>query len=274
MALDVVVLIVVLLGALRGLAQGFLFQLGQLAVAILAFFLARWGGGLVAPHLEHLGASPQASGLLAFLLVFLVIYVVGGIFVSLATRPIRRSDRTLGWLDRSIGALLGTAKAALLVYVAVVALVVVHRTTGKLPLPYDASETGRWVLAHNVLESDAFPRVRATVKLGAVLQRRSAGQLAHDPHMLAILTHPKAAFLSSPDMVDAMKRGDWVTVLGDERVWELLDDPEVQRQLDAIDLGDPHAPPSTPPAEAPDPAAPTAPAAPPTAAPPAAPQKP
>ncbi len=253
MALDVVVLIVVLLGALRGLAQGFLYQLGQLAVAILAFFLARWGGGLVAPHLEGLGASPQASGLLAFLVVFGVIYVIGGIFVSLATRPIRQSDRTLGWLDRSIGAALGTAKAALLVYVAVVALIIVHRTTGKLPLPYDDSETGRWVVAHNVLESDAFPRVRATVKLGAVLQRRTAGELASDPHMLAILAHPKAAFLRSPEMVDAMQRGDWVTVLGDERVWALLDDPDVQRELDAIELGD--APPPAPQAEAPDPTA-------------------
>jgi hypothetical protein len=130
---------------------------------------------------------------------------------------------------------MGAAKSLVLVYVVFVVLIMVNRVTGHAPIPYESSTVGRWTLRHNLLDSDEFPRGRALVQLAAVVHQRETLSLVRDPDFLAILHHPKAAVLASPEVTSALLERDWVALIGEPGLWDLLDEPDVQRHLAALD---------------------------------------
>lgn len=236
MAVDIIASIVVLWGLLRGWLRGFMYQIGQIGMLAVAFVAARALGDLVEPHVVALlsTADPRVHRLVAFFAVFLIIYVVGLLILRAFTRDVRRASETLSGMDRGLGMVVGGLKYAVGVYLLFVALIALHESTGKIPLPYGSSVVGRWVMKHNFLESEEFPRARALAKLGWLLHSDSA-RLLDDPDFRAVLEHPKAAVLRTPEVATALVRGDWVAVMGEDAVWDLLDEPEIQEHLNAIE---------------------------------------
>jgi uncharacterized membrane protein required for colicin V production len=239
--IDVIVGILLVLASARGYARGFMFQIGQLAWALAAFFLSRWLGGLLESTAIDIGISESVAGTVTFALVFLVLYVAGSFLISRTTKEIHDVSKLITKSDRYLGLFLGAVKGALLVYVSFVVLIMAHRLSGSVPIPYGDSHTGRLVAQHNFLDSEDFPRARALkaiAKLGYIAGTQDVADLVRNPHFRAILNHPKAQVLTKPEIHRALIDQDWLTLVKDEEVWDLLDEPDIQEHLNAIEYGD------------------------------------
>ncbi len=112
-ALDLVLLIVVLLFALRCYFRGFVEELLSMAAIILGVFLAivfyRPAGEFLAEHLALESFTEVLGFAVVFLLVFLLIKILQGVLRSVI------ENINLQTLDRGLGFLLGAAEGLLLV---------------------------------------------------------------------------------------------------------------------------------------------------------------
>jgi len=235
MVIDVIVSVLLVFALLRGWARGFLFQIGQAAWAVAAFLLAKWLGKLLEPTVIDIGASQQTAGTISFVVVFLALYIAGSYLIWRTTREIHEASQALTTSDRALGLLVGGIKGVVLIYVAFVILIMTHRLTGKVPVPYASSYVGRWVVQHNFLDSEDFPRAKALAQLGTIIAKQSPLALAKNPHFQAILAHPKAAVLAEPEVQRALLDQDWMALVSHEGIWDLLDEPEIQKHLNAIE---------------------------------------
>lgn len=271
MVLDVLAAVVVLWGILRGGLRGFLFQLGQIGLLAVAYVGARGLADFVEPWIARvIDTSPLVRTTLAFFLVFFVVFALGSLVLRAFTKDLHEASKTLSSGDRILGAVVGGVKGVVVVYLAVVLLIMANQLTGHVPVPYASSVTGRWVMKHNLFETEAFPRARALVKLAWLVQGSGTGELLRNEHLQAILEHPKAAVLRSPEVVDAAIKGDWIELMGNDALWDLLDEPEIQDHLNAIEWAE--GVPAT--SAGPEPAPPPPPTAPPPAAAPPSPPAP
>ncbi len=237
MAIDIFIGIIIIWGMVRGWLHGFVFQAGQLLVMLAAFVVAKALAPPVAPYVEGLfETSYEVRHAISFFLVFFVVSFLGGFAVRALSRDLRRTSKTLSGTDRVLGTIVGLAKSGVIVYVVMVGLIVMNQSRGIVPVPYATSVSGRWVMQHNIMDDGAFPRAKALVQLGVLVHGGSAGKLLQDPHFRAILEHPKGAVLREPQVAEDLATGRWLKIVGNEAVWDLLDESEIQEHLNAIEL--------------------------------------
>ncbi|TNF33073.1 MAG: CvpA family protein [Deltaproteobacteria bacterium] len=242
-AIDFLVLLFLVWSLYRGWRQGFLYQLGQLAVVMLAYFVAKGLGGLIADPITGPDKLPPAlAETIGFFAIFFIVTIIGAVLLKKVTKDLLSFSEGLGQADKVLGILLGGAKGALIAYIAIVGLIMAHRMTGKVPIPFGDSIAGRWVMQNNFLDSDDFPRGKALAKLAWLLTTRSQQELAADPHVQAIMANPKAQTLLTPQVLGALAHKDFVSLLGNEALWEFLDEPDVQEHLNAIEWTQAEAP--------------------------------
>ena len=236
MVLDIIALIVIAWAMIRGWLRGLLFQMGQIGLLGLAYVAGRTFSEPVADWLASWASLPPAIGdSAAFFAVFSVIYGVGVLVLRAFTKDLHEAFESLSNNDRTLGAMVGVVKGALLVYLAFIGMIMANRATGSVPIPYASSYTGAWVMQHNFFESEEFPRAKALVKLGYLVHHKDAVALASDPHFQAILEHPKAEVLRSPEVAGALARGEWVSLVQNDALLDLLDESEIQEHLNAIE---------------------------------------
>ena len=235
-AIDFLVLLYLVWSLYRGWRLGFLYQLGQLALLLLAYAVAKGLGGFIAAPLtgsENL--SPALAGAIGFFLVFLIVTIVGAVLLRKVTKDLLSFSEGLGQADKGLGIVLGAAKGALIAYLVIVGLIMANRMTGKVPIPFAASMTGRWAMQHNFLDSEDFPRGKALAKLAWLVTTRSQEELMANPHLQAIMQNPKAKALFTPEVLAALADKDFIALLSKDAVWDFLDEPSVQRHLNAIE---------------------------------------
>lgn len=123
MILDLIVVGMVLLLAIFGGWTGALVQVGRLAALLLASLFASPLASLLRPLLlEKTALPPRAAGFLAGTLAFLALVIcLRFVFVFVARRLTAEGEARA--IDRGTGALLGAAKAMLISWVVVSALV-------------------------------------------------------------------------------------------------------------------------------------------------------
>jgi membrane protein required for colicin V production len=110
-ALDIVLLVIAAVLVLVGLVKGFVRLLVMIAALIVAFFLAsRFHQGL-ADHMTILKLSTEALRLVAYILIFIGVMLVGGLLGWLLRNLVKAA--MLGWADRLAGAALGFVAGAL-----------------------------------------------------------------------------------------------------------------------------------------------------------------
>jgi|GEM_PF-1083021 len=254
-AIDFLVLLFLLWSLYRGWRHGFLYQLGQLAVVMLAYFVAKGLGGLIAEPLTGPSQlTPAVAETIGFFSIFLIVTIVGAVLLKKVTKDLLSFSEGLGQADKALGVLLGGVKGALIAYITVVGLIMAHRMTGKVPIPFGDSISGRWVLQNNFLDNDEFPRGKALAKLAWLMTTRSQAELAADPHVQAIMANPKAQSLFTAGVLGALANKDFVSLLGNDALWEFLDEPDVQGHLNAIEWAPAEAtakPPEPPPTDGP-----------------------
>lgn len=123
---DLIVLLIVGLGAIGGFLRGFVQEVLSIAAWVLAIFAIRFlHTDLTAAILEFMG-SPITASILAFALLLLIPYAAMKLISSVAGRSSRNS--VLGPVDRVLGFAFGALKGMLIVVVAFSLLVLGYDT--------------------------------------------------------------------------------------------------------------------------------------------------
>ena len=118
--LDIVFLVLIVFSALRSGIRGFVHEFLSMAAVILGIAGAVFFSGLVAPLLHpYVGVGPWAQ-VIAFLGLFLVVYVVVKLFENALNRLIEHIN--LESLDRALGFFLGIAEGLFVIFVIVLVL--------------------------------------------------------------------------------------------------------------------------------------------------------
>lgn len=116
--LDILILLPLAVGLVRGLMRGFISEIIAIMVVILGFIGARlWAPPFSAWLLTQFAWPKGVCDVVAYTLLFLAIAIVLSIGARLINKLLRAIH--LGWANRLLGGIFGTAKFALIVLVAV-----------------------------------------------------------------------------------------------------------------------------------------------------------
>lgn len=119
--LDIILLIILLVSLVLGLIKGFVRQIVGIAAVVAGLVLAAMYYQYVSYLLLRAFVSEQWSHLVAFLLVFLAVLAVGWLVGFLLSKLM---VGPLKFLDRLLGAILGTVKGVLICGVIVIGMLV------------------------------------------------------------------------------------------------------------------------------------------------------
>ena len=111
--LDIIVLLAIFGGALFGMMRGFVTEVIALFSWIAAILALKLFHGVVAKMLVHVVGNPSGASVLAFALVFLIVYAGGKLIAGTLGRRMRTS--VLGPLDRVLGFGFGALKGLIIV---------------------------------------------------------------------------------------------------------------------------------------------------------------
>ncbi len=112
--LDVFFLVVLLILVIRGLFRGFVEEFGSVASVFLGILVAVLFSGLVAPLLDRYLGESMWNQVIAFLGLFLLVYIIVKLFEAGLRNLIENSE--LESLDRALGFFLGLIEGALVVF--------------------------------------------------------------------------------------------------------------------------------------------------------------
>ena len=197
MTIDLVALAVLVLAAIAGAFSGALRQAVQLGAVALGWLAARHLGAAVARglsgHLPALVARPVAAAVLFAGVAVLAAWTGHGL---LRTGGLSRAVR--GPADRAAGALLGGAKAALVVWVLLSALALAGGAVGVGRLRVDprGSDLAALARAHNLLVR-IDPGAARTLEriLRAARDPGAAARMGRDPDVRQLLADPRVRAL-------------------------------------------------------------------------------
>lgn len=240
MAVDLVILGVVLLFGLLGAVTGAAAQIAQLLGLIAAFFLsrpiARWIGPKVAASLN----LPAAFGvILATILVFIVLVIaVRVIATSVLRRALAGRDPTDRSLDRTLGMVLSGAKVAAIAYIALSALAFVeqHVVVAGKRLGVSPKDSHAFALAreHNLFEITAFAPVQDLTEIARSIGRGDTAALEKNAAYRSIRDDARfKKIVADPEMRRAIEAGDYRTLLKNNLVLQMIQDPTIAARLAA-----------------------------------------
>ena len=112
-ALDIIVLLIIGVTAVRGLMRGMVDTLFSLAAWFLAFMAGKWGALMVVPMLPASLDSVNTRYFVAFALVFLVVLVGVLLLGHLIASMLRAAG--LGGADKALGGVVGLLKGGMIV---------------------------------------------------------------------------------------------------------------------------------------------------------------
>lgn len=119
---DIIILIILATGLIKGLTNGFVRGLFGLAALVLGVVIAAGNYERVTEILlSKLEVGPQLQAILGFLAVFVVVLILVSVVGSIISKALKLAS--LGWLDRLAGGILGLVMAC--VFTGVVLLLVV-----------------------------------------------------------------------------------------------------------------------------------------------------
>lgn len=114
-AIDIFLLIILLIGGLNGLRQGFIKAFANLVGWIFALIVAAKYSTLLAPSMVALSTDPVVQKIAAFAFIVLLIVVLTWIVTALLNRILK--SLKLGPLNRLAGGVFGSLKGLLIVLI-------------------------------------------------------------------------------------------------------------------------------------------------------------
>lgn len=114
-AIDIVILVIVLMGGLNGLRQGFVKALANLVGWVLALILAAKYAVVVAPLMSILSHDPVVQKIAAFAVIILIVVMLSWVLSAFLDGILKTLK--LGPLNRFAGGIFGGLKGVLVVLV-------------------------------------------------------------------------------------------------------------------------------------------------------------
>ncbi len=112
--IDIIIIIPIAWGAIKGFKKGIITEIAQIFALILGFMLgAKYSHKLFNQLLEITSLSEQSVKILAFVIVFAIVAISVMLTAYLVTLLVKAI--ALGWLNKTIGMLLGIFKYALII---------------------------------------------------------------------------------------------------------------------------------------------------------------
>ncbi|EZQ01935.1 CvpA family protein [Acinetobacter sp. Ver3] len=113
--IDIFILIILLIGGLNGLRQGFVKAFANLVGWIFALIMGAKFAGKIAPSMSALSQDPVVQKIAAFAFIVLIIVVLTWIVTAILNRLLK--SLKLGPLNRLAGGAFGTLKGLLIVLI-------------------------------------------------------------------------------------------------------------------------------------------------------------
>lgn len=121
--LDIIILLPLLLGLVRGIMRGLINELTAIAAIVVGMIGTKlWGAAFSAWLIQQFAWPEAVCSVVAYALLFLGITLALNLVARLITKLFKAAQ--LGWINRILGGLFGTAKWAVIVLVIVLC---VHR---------------------------------------------------------------------------------------------------------------------------------------------------
>ena len=236
MTIDLVAVALLALAAASGSFSGALHQLVHLG-GMGVGWLAAWNlGPPIARGLARWlpqTAARGAAGILLFLGFSILAAWLG--HRLLATKRVSEALRSPP--DRGLGALLGGAKAALAIWVALSALAIAggRVSLGRFALDGAGSDLAALAHRHNLLTTWSPVTSRALERLLSELRDpRERRRLAEDPGVRRLLSDPRMRTFLDGAPGGAQGTGDREELERARKALEVLDDPEVRALLERL----------------------------------------
>lgn len=119
--LDIIILLPLLIGLVRGLMRGLISEMTSIVAIVLGFLGAKLWSAIVAAWLLQQFAWPETVCIVvAYAVLFLGIALILNIFARLLSKLFQKIQ--LGWLNRLLGGVFGTAKWGIVIIAIVLCL--------------------------------------------------------------------------------------------------------------------------------------------------------
>jgi membrane protein required for colicin V production len=151
--LDWVLVVFLVVSVANGFREGFVRMGIGFAAMIIGFFTASWFGGMVAGSLMPYIHSKAMAGIVAFLLVFFGVLIVGALIASLLTRVLKIVG--LSWADRLMGGAFGAVRG--FVVLVVITMVITAFAPKSLPRAVEHSQFAPYVFGASRILTAATP---------------------------------------------------------------------------------------------------------------------
>ncbi|RJO65532.1 MAG: CvpA family protein [Myxococcales bacterium] len=241
MIIDACVGIIFLFFALAGYLTGALKQIIRLAALIGGYFISLAIAPAVASLIrEKTGFGVDVADVLIRVLCWALVYVILSWIGGMIVKGIHSASEALTSLDRAVGAVVGMAKAGVILIVAVYLFGMVKDIVYQRHPEALATVQESFIMRH-LGETDAVDRIlpdellRLRQLAAAAGDEKRAQALAEDPAIRALMENPR--------FQKAMKDEDLRRLAEDKDIWglmrhpkfqELLKDPNVLRLLEPV----------------------------------------
>ena len=111
--IDLVILFVIGSSGIISLFRGFTKEFLSLLLWIFAFFVAVGYEGYVTPKILEILGNPEASKIIASVLIFLVSILIGGFLINLISRIVKWSG--MSGFDKFMGVLFGVSRGLIVI---------------------------------------------------------------------------------------------------------------------------------------------------------------
>lgn len=237
MTIDLIVLGLVLFFTLWGAMTGLARQLARYVALVVAFLGAGPLGRELAPRISTALSSPKSVGVavgsvVAFVFIFFVTQLV---VTALIRRLLSDEAPTSIARDRSLGALAGGLRGAVLCYLLLCAAVYIEHAVviGGKTLSFGPKGSYAFALAerYNVLELRQFQGAESLVAVakkasGAAPSGQGWSALLNDPRFKRLLEHKPTR--------EAIQHGEVRTLLKNDAAVELLNDEKTMAVINRL----------------------------------------
>ena len=119
--LDIIILLPLLIGLVRGLMKGLVIEITSIVAIVLGILGSRlWGAMFATWLLRQFAWSESVCVVLAYALLFVTISILLHLVAKLLTKLFKKIS--LGWLNRLLGGVFGTLKWGIIVLVMVLCI--------------------------------------------------------------------------------------------------------------------------------------------------------
>ncbi|MCP3141093.1 CvpA family protein [Pyxidicoccus xibeiensis] len=242
MVIDLIILGLVVFFAIIGAITGASRQVANLVGLAVGYFASRQLGRVLGPRLADALGGPLFLGVvvgtvLVFICVWLAVrYALGALLLRILGSGKHSEDRGV---DRFLGFILGGAKMGIIAWVLLSAIaffeqhvVVAGRRVGLSPKESLSISLAR---RFNLFEMTQFAPVGNLVRVAkASADPQKAARLQEDPSYKALRKDARFQRLLQDDKLkQALARGDTATLLRNDLVLQLIQDPDVAARLGA-----------------------------------------